>query len=326
MTQNEALEIETAIAPYLDNAQLQELRNILRGKILFMQEDRTNDDALEAFISAKMIEGCSKKTLAYYKGTIKKFFELTALHYSKVTTGVLRQFLIDYQKINNCSMRSIDNLRRILSSFFNWLECEDYIIKSPMKRVHKVKFDKRIKEPFTDEELERLRDACDCERDLAIIDFLASSGVRIGELVGLNRSQLDFEKRECVVFGKGRKERVAYFDARAKLHLQEYLATRTDDNPALFVSLKSPHMRLNINGIGRRLFSLGRKVGVHAHPHKFRRTVATRAMRRRPPITTSPTQSVTTNPATTTAVEYVVPKTCTPVAMSAGLKPGSKNR
>lgn len=284
MTQNEALEIETAIAPYLDNAQLQELRNILRGKILYMQEDRTNDDALEAFISAKTIEGCSKKTLAYYKGTIKKFFELTALHYSKVTTGVLRQFLIDYQKINNCSMRNIDNLRRILSSFFNWLECEDYIIKSPMKRVHKVKFDKRIKEPFTDEELERLRDACDCERDLAIIDFLASSGVRIGELVGLNRSQLDFEKRECVVFGKGRKERVAYFDARAKLHLQEYLATRADDNPALFVSLKSPHMRLNINGIGHRLFCLGRKVGVHAHPHKFRRTVATRAIDKGMPI------------------------------------------
>ena len=202
-----------------------------------------------------------------------------------MTTDHLRTYLTDYQKINNCSKVSIDNIRRNLSSFFSWLEEENYILKSPMKRIHKIKTDKVIKETLSDESLECLRDSCDNLRDLAIIDLLASTGMRVGELVNINIEDIDFENRECVVFGKGNKERPVYFDARTKIHLKNYLKSRTDDNPALFVSLDKPFNRLQISGIEIRLRNLGRRLGIHrVHPHKFRRTVATRAIDKGMPI------------------------------------------
>ena len=180
---------------------------------------------------------------------------------------------------------SIDNIRRNLSSFFSWLEEENYILKSPMKRIHKIKTDKVIKETLSDESLECLRDSCDNLRDLAIIDLLASTGMRVGELVNINIEDIDFENRECVVFGKGNKERPVYFDARTKIHLKNYLKSRTDDNPALFVSLDKPFNRLQISGVEIRLRNLGRRLGIHrVHPHKFRRTVATRAIDKGMPI------------------------------------------
>lgn len=202
-----------------------------------------------------------------------------------MTTDHLRTYLTDYQKINNCSKVSIDNIRRNLSSFFSWLEEENYILKSPMKRIHKIKTDKVIKETLSDESLECLRDSCDNLRDLAIIDLLASTGMRVGELVNINIEDIDFENRECVVFGKGNKERPVYFDARTKIHLKNYLKSRTDDNPALFVSLDKPFNRLQISGVEIRLRNLGRRLGIHrVHPHKFRRTVATRAIDKGMPI------------------------------------------
>ena len=202
-----------------------------------------------------------------------------------IHTDHLRTYLTDYQKINNCSKVSIDNIRRNLSSFFSWLEEENYILKSPMKRIHKVKTDKVIKETLSDESLECLRDSCDNLRDLAIIDLLASTGMRVGELVNINIEDIDFENRECVVFGKGNKERPVYFDARTKIHLKNYLKSRTDDNPALFVSLDKPFNRLQISGVEIRLRNLGRRLGIHrVHPHKFRRTVATRAIDKGMPI------------------------------------------
>lgn len=209
----------------------------------------------------------------------------TDIHFTHMTTDHLRTYLTDYQKINNCSKVSIDNIRRNLSSFFSWLEEENYILKSPMKRIHKIKTDKVIKETLSDESLECLRDSCDNLRDLAIIDLLASTGMRVGELVNINIEDIDFENRECVVFGKGNKERPVYFDARTKIHLKNYLKSRTDDNPALFVSLDKPFNRLQISGVEIRLRNLGRRLGIHrVHPHKFRRTVATRAIDKGMPI------------------------------------------
>lgn len=203
----------------------------------------------------------------------------------KITTEEIRKYLVDYQKINNCSKVTVDNIRRNISSFFSWLEEEDYILKSPMRRIHKIKTKQPVKEIISDEAIELLRDHCKCDRDLAMIDLLYSTGIRVGELVNLNISDVDFEERECIVFGKGDKERKVYFDAKAKLHLQNYLRTRNDDNPALFVSLDAPHDRLKISGVEIRIRTLGRKLNMEKiHPHKFRRTMATRAIDKGMPI------------------------------------------
>ena len=176
-------------------------------------------------------------------------------------------------------------MRRVLSSFFSWLEDEDYILKSPVRRIHKVKTGKTVKETYSDEALEIMRDHAENIRDLAMIDLLASTGMRVGELVQLNRGDIDFENRECIVFGKGDKERKVYFDARAKIHLQNYLTERADDNPALFVTLLSPFNRLKISGVEIRLRELGRKLNIpKVHPHKFRRTLATMAIDKGMPI------------------------------------------
>ena len=164
-------------------------------------------------------------------------------------------------------------------------EEENYILKSPMKRIHKIKTDKVVKETLSDETLERLRDNCDNIRDLAIINLLASTGMRVGELVKININDIDFENRECIVFGKGNKERPVYFDARTKIHLKNYINSRSDDNPALFVSLDKPYNRLQISGVEIRLRNLGKRLGINkVHPHKFRRTVATKAIDKGMPI------------------------------------------
>ena len=289
-------EIEQKLLRYLDNAQMEMLHRTLKSCLdnvtFIMQEDGIQDifeysnmELIDKFIVSKEIEGCSKRTTQYYKSTLVMLENRTDIHFTHMTTDHLRTYLTDYQKINNCSKVSIDNIRRNLSSFFSWLEEENYILKSPMKRIHKIKTDKVIKETLSDESLECLRDSCDNLRDLAIIDLLASTGMRVGELVNINIEDIDFENRECVVFGKGNKERPVYFDARTKIHLKNYLKSRTDDNPALFVSLDKPFNRLQISGVEIRLRNLGRRLGIHrVHPHKFRRTVATRAIDKGMPI------------------------------------------
>lgn len=238
-----------------------------------------------AFLSAKKVEGCSPKTLAYYEATITKMLAKVDKHASKIVTDDLRKYLTEQQQAKNLSKSTVDNVRRVLSSFFAWLEDEDYIVKSPVRRIHKVKTSINVKETYTDEELELMRDSCTELRDLAIIDVLASTGMRIGEMVLLNRDDIDFGERECVVLGKGDKERVVYFDARAKKHLQDYLDSRKDENEALFVSIRKPHQRISINGIEARLRKLGKAWGIHKlHPHKFRRTLATMAIDKGMPI------------------------------------------
>lgn len=245
----------------------------------------SNNRLLEIFLSAKLVEGCSAKTIKYYETTVKQLFKYMPKSVKEYTTDDLRAYLAVFQKKHKSSKVTIDNIRRIFSSFFSWLEDEDFILKSPVRRIHKVKTGEQVKEVITDENMERLRDNCKCPRDLAIIDLLASTGMRVGELVKLNRNDVNFAERECIVFGKGNKERMVYFNARAKLHLQEYLASRKDKNQALFVSLDKPHTRLQISGVEMRLRDLGRGLKIpRIHPHKFRRTLATMAIDKGMPV------------------------------------------
>lgn len=237
------------------------------------------------FIAAKTVEGCSERTLRYYKTTLDKALLEIDLPVPQITTDDLRSYLESYQRTGKTSQITVDNVRRILSSFFSWLEEEDHIVKSPMRRIHKVRSCKTVKATFTDEELEEMRDNCGNTRDLALIDLLSSTGMRVGELVGLDRDDVDLERRECIVLGKGNKQRVVYFDARTKVHLKNYLASRSDSNEALFVALQNPERRLMIGGVESRLRKLGNSLSIdRVHPHKFRRTLATRAIDKGMPI------------------------------------------
>ena len=278
--------------PYLNNEQLRKLRAAMEFCLHGLEITQTDQqqepeqtDATAAFIAAKRIEGCSEKTLTYYRNTIDAMTAAVGKPVQRITTDDIRQYLTTYQMQRKSSKVTIDNIRRILATFYSWLEDEDYIVKSPVRRIHKVKTAKVIKETYTDEALEQMRDNCDSLRDLAIIDLLASSGMRVGELVALNRDDINFNERECVVFGKGNKERLVYFDARTKIHLQNYLDSRADGNPALFVTLRAPYNRLQIGGVEMRLRQLGRRLSIpKVHPHKFRRTLATSAIDKGMPI------------------------------------------
>lgn len=285
-------DIVQQMLPYLDNSQTKKLQQVLEHA-LFQYEiieavAPSNDDSenlVNIFIAAKRIEGCSEKTLKYYQTTIDAMIASINKVVRHIQTEDLRFYLTQYQKKNQSSRVTIDNIRRILSSFFSWLEDEDHILKSPVRRIHKVKTGTNIKETYNDEELEKMRDNCTELRDLAIIDMLASTGMRIGEMVLLNRIDINFAERECVVFGKGDKERLVYFDARTKLHLQNYLDSRIDNNPALFVTIRAPYKRIQIGGIEVRLRKIGKMLGItKMHPHKFRRTLATMAIDKGMPI------------------------------------------
>lgn len=281
-------QIELKMQLHLSDAQMQLLHQALITIIPDKDSPSTEEkqpDYIQIFLAAKRVEGCSDKTIRYYDSTIRNV--LTAINKSPeyATTEDIRLYLDEYQQKSGASKVTIDNIRRILSSFFSWLEDEDYIVKSPVRRIHKVKTCKTVKETYSDEALELMRDGTECVRDLAIIDMLASTGMRVGELVKLNKSDVDFQNRECIVLGKGNKQRKVYFDARAKIHLQKYLYSRGDDNEALFVSLQKPYNRLKISGVEIRLRELGRKLNLNkVHPHKFRRTLATMAIDKGMPI------------------------------------------
>lgn len=276
------------MSEFLSVAQMKKLQEVMLRTFAEKEQERKqidNEEYLKIFLDAKKIEGCSERTIQYYRVTIERMLESVSVPVRKITTEDMRAYLSEYQKKNNCSKVTVDNVRRNISSFFSWLEEENHILKSPMKRIHKIKTNQQVKEIINDEDIERLRDKCSCSRDLAMVDLLYSTGIRVGELVNLNKADIDFDTRECVVFGKGGKERKVYFDAKAKLHLQAYLDERNDDNPALFVTLGSPHDRLKISGVEIRLRELGRSINLtKIHPHKFRRTMATRAIDKGMPI------------------------------------------
>ena len=292
MKQNLITDVIQGMLPYLNNAQVERLQEVLQHTLfdynvakIETDKEISEQNLVESFLAAKRIEGCSEKTLKYYNATIQSMLNGIGKRIKYILTDDIRCYLTEYQSEKKSSKVTIDNIRRILSSFFSWLEDEDYILKSPVRRIHKVKTGTNVKETYSDEALELMRDNCIELRDLAMIDMFASTGMRVGEMVLLNREDIDFNERECVVFGKGDKERIVYFDARTKIHLQNYLNSRNDDNPALFVSLQSPHDRISIGGIETRLRQIGKRLGLNkVHPHKFRRTLATMAIDKGMPI------------------------------------------
>lgn len=264
----------------------EKLEFIMKTDELKHQEELDeNTSMIESFISSKEIEGCSDRTIKYYKEIIDKFNDSFDKSIKKITTEEIRSYLSNYKEMSTCGSTTIDNIRRVLSSFFSWLEDEDYIIKSPIRRIHRIKTPITVKEVLTDENLEKLRDECENIRDLSLIELLISTGMRVGELVNLNISNLNFEDRSCIVLGKGNKEREVYFDAKTKLHLKEYISKRSDNNDALFVSLREPHQRLSISGIELIVRNLGVNTNINkVHPHKFRRTLATMAIDKGMPV------------------------------------------
>lgn len=292
MKQNLINDVVQGMLPYLNNGQIEKLQEVLHFTLFNYQVtqdkehgENSEQSLVEIFLSAKRIEGCSEKSLKYYKTTIETMLFQLQKDVKQIVTDDIRTYLTEYQNSKHSSRVTIDNIRRILSSFFSWLEDEDYILKSPVRRIHKVKTGTSVKETYSDEALELMRDSCTELRDLAMIDMFASTGMRVGEMVLLNREDINFNERECVVFGKGDKERIVYFDARTKIHLQNYLQSRKDNNPALFVSLQSPHNRMKIGGIEVRLRNLGNRLGLaKVYPHKFRRTLATMAIDKGMPI------------------------------------------
>ena len=291
------LEIMNSMSEALNNKQLELLKNTLnhvlynRDVVVSSKQNEkhdTNETLIDAFLSAKNVEGCSKRTISYYKSTIENMTDyMSGLDkiLCEIDTSDIRKYITDYANTHSANKTTLDNIRRIISSFFSWLEEENYIIKSPARRVHKIRMGETIKTVYSDEELELLRDNSKNIRNLAIIDILSSTGMRIGELVSLNIVDVDFDRRECKVLGKGSKERIVYFDARTKIHLKEYLKTRLDSENSLFVSLNKPYKPLKISGVEIMLRNLGESLNINrVHPHKFRRTLATRAIDKGMPI------------------------------------------
>lgn len=275
LTPYQLKKLKTTLQDKLENVEI----NLILDKEKLIADRSSNDTLLKMFLSAKNVEGCSSKTLKYYREILEKFIKDIDKTIKEITTDEIRHYLTNYREERGCSLTSIDNIRRVFSSFFKWLEDEDYINKSPIRRIHKIKTLTQVKEPFTDEEIEKMREGCKTIRDLAIIELLYSTGIRVGELINLNIKDMNFAERSCIVLGKGNKQREVYFDIRTKLHLEEYLKTRDDDNPALFVSRNKPHQRLTSATIEFFIRDLGRSLNIEkAHPHKFRRTMATVAI------------------------------------------------
>ena len=277
---NQRIKLKETLTEICLNYQIESIEQTEKQKIL-----KNNTYILNKFISSKEIEGCSTRTLNYYKDNIIKMLDTINLPIDEITTEILRNYLADYKSNSKAGMVTIDNIRRTLSSFFTWLENEDYIVKSPVRRIHKVKTTRRVKETFTDENLEKLRDTCSNVRDLAILELLISTGMRVGEITRLNISDMNFQERSCIVFGKGNSEREVYFSAKSKMYIKKYLEMRTDNNEALFVSLIKPYNRLGISGIEILIRNLGKEANINkVHPHKFRRTMATMAIDKGMPI------------------------------------------
>lgn len=275
LTPYQLKQLKTTLQDKLENVEV----NLILDKEKLMADRSSNDKLLRMFLSAKNIEGCSSKTLKYYREILEKFIKDVDKPIKETTTDEIRHYLTNYKEERGCSLTSIDNIRRVFSSFYKWLEDEDYINKSPIRRIHKIKTLIQVKEPFTDEEIEKMREGCKNIRDLVIIELLYSTGIRVGELINLNIKDMNFAERSCIVLGKGNKQREVYFDIRTKLHLEEYLKTREDNNPALFVSRNKPHQRLTSVTIEFFIRDLGRTLNIEkAHPHKFRRTMATVAL------------------------------------------------
>lgn len=286
MNENIIKLIANEMVKYLNNFQMSKLNEVLYKTINFDYSDNiSNKEYLERFISAKKLEGISNKTLINYKRYVLKMYDSINKDIRIIDANDIRKFLTEYQNKTGCINSSMENIRCSLASFFSWLEREDYILKSPIKKIHKIKSDIKLKEIYSDESIEKLRNICGNKRNLAIIDLLISSGIRVSELVRINISDLNFDNCSCKVFGKGNKEREVYFDAKTKLHIQEYLNSRSDNESALFISNIKPHKRIGTRAVEMMLHKLAKKINLNdVYPHKFRRTLATKAIDKGMPI------------------------------------------
>lgn len=285
MTKIEIAEVLSKSATFLNETQVEKLNQVLNGVLEREKNPPSNKKLLKLFETAKNVEGCSPKSMKYYLYVLTSFFKQTKIQIKDITTDDIRNYLDNYSTKSKASKVSMDNIRRVLSSFFSWLEEEDYIRKNPVKRIHKIKALKTIKQAYSDENIENLKDCCTSLRNKVIIELLSSTGMRVGELTSLNKDSIDFENKECVVLGKGGKQRKVYFDSKTKIHLKNYLSSRLDKNNALFVSLFAPFNRLQISGVEIMLRKLGKKANiVKVHPHRFRRTLATKAIDKGMPV------------------------------------------
>ena len=272
----------------LNQKQITELNRVLINRLEFVEilgkelsyeqdVEKENRRLVDLFVDAKRLQGRSPKTILFYEETIRRLLKFADKPILLITTQDVRAFLLNCH--DTMKAKSVNNLKRNLSSFFQWLENEEYILKNPVKRIGNIKVPKEIKKPFSITEMEKLRMACDTLRLRAMVEFLLSSGVRLSELVSLNIDDIDMQDRSCIVMGKGAKQREVFFNERTMIHLKKYLDNREDNNPALWVSEMAPHNRLGQSGVGTDIRLLGERAGVEdVHPHRFRRTMASYAV------------------------------------------------
>ena len=297
MDEKEQLINEVVQSMTLSDQDTQKLRDVLWIKMynyslvrikntdIAIRNTTLNEEAVRMFLVAKSVQGCTKRTIEYYKLVIKQFFTfMNDKPVNQITTNDIRYFFAVKKERDKNKDSNINNLRRVLSSFFGWLYEEEYITKNPIVKIKKIKEEKWVKKAFKDVEVEKLRyQAAGDLRMTALIEVLLSTGCRISEVEGMNIR--DIEDDEIVVYGKGKKERTVYLNAKAKMALKRYLESRKDENEAMFVTMDRPHSRWKTSGMGADIRELGRACGVNdTHPHRFRRTAATMALNRGMPI------------------------------------------
>lgn len=295
MTEKLIKNVIVAMQDSLTDEQLQKLENVLAINLHGMEvreectqlvtSERHWERILKLYIASKRLENCAESTLLAYNRCITLLFQGINKKIHEITTNDLRYYLAIYQEQRKISLAYLETLRHNISGFFSWATDEGYINRNPARRLKRVKVPQKIKKPYTAEEREHLKDVAKTERDVAIMELLYSTAGRIGEVVALNRDDVDFVNREIIIYGqKGKKERKVYLTEGCVYHLKKYLESRDDNNPALFVRGRKPYNRLGRQAIQDMLRKLGAEAGVHAHPHKFRRTLLTDAGARGVPL------------------------------------------
>ena len=237
-----------------------------------------NEYTIKLFISHKKLENLSDRSIEQYVRTVWKMLNYLNKNYKDVTTDDIKYYLAVYKTQNNVSATTLAGAKRFLSAFYGWAYEEGLIRRNPVRAIKGIKQDPAKKEFLTDHEKELMRDNCKTLRELALVDFLLSTGLRVGELVSLNREDINFQEGTVNVLGhKTRKYRTVYMSAKASKHLKDYLDCRTDENQALFISTRKPFKRLGSNSYESILKQIGKKAGIQKHctVHLFRKTLAT---------------------------------------------------
>lgn len=281
--------------PLLSTEQLSALKETVRAQLCgydirkketaVMCTNQNGQNYLQVFLDSFRQNGKSEGTIEQYQLHLSRLLAYLGKNVQEVEDDDLIDYMHKYKAIRQVSGRYLNNMRLVFNSFFRWLQRRKIILRNPVDGLEPIKYRQKVKKPLSPQELEKVRCACERERDLAIVEFLYSSAVRVSELTALNRDDIRWESDDVMVLGKGNKEREVYLNARAHYHLRQYLDSRTDDNPALFVSLKAPHERLTKSGVEYILKRLGSHAQVeNVHPHRFRRTSATDLLRMGMPI------------------------------------------